>query len=76
MGSVFMAQIKEVVIVSAARTPIGSFSGALKGIPATKLGSIVIEETIKRANIEKSIVDEIIMGIVLPMMIAFLKSFS
>lgn len=66
MGSVFMATIKEVVIVSAARTPIGSFSGALKGIPATKLGSIVIEETIKRANIEKSIVDEVIMGIVLP----------
>lgn len=61
-----MATIKEVVIVSAARTPIGSFSGALKGIPATKLGSIVIEETIKRANIEKSIVDEVIMGIVLP----------
>jgi acetyl-CoA C-acetyltransferase len=66
MGSVFMAQIKEVVIVSAARTPIGSFNGSLKGIPATKLGSIVIEETIKRANIEKSIVDEVIMGIVLP----------
>lgn len=61
-----MATIKEVVIVSAARTPIGSFSGALKGIPATKLGSIVIEEALKRANIEKSVVDEVIMGIVLP----------
>lgn len=61
-----MKEIREVVIVSAARTAIGSFSGGLKSIPATKLGSIVIEEAIRRAGIEKSLVDEVIMGNVLP----------
>lgn len=55
----------EVVIVSAVRTAIGSFQGALKNVPATKLGAIVIEEAIKRAGIEKDQVDEVIMGNVL-----------
>lgn len=55
----------EVVIVSAVRTAIGSFQGALKDVPATKLGAIVIEEAIKRAGIEKDQVDEVIMGNVL-----------
>ncbi|MGD9488825.1 MAG: acetyl-CoA C-acyltransferase [Calditrichaceae bacterium] len=58
--------MRDVVIVSAARTPIGSFNGALKDIPATKLGSIVIEEVLKRANVDKKLVDEVIMGNVLP----------
>jgi len=57
--------MEEVVIVSAARTPIGSFNGALSSIPATKLGSIVIAEAIKRAGIKSSDVDEVIMGNVL-----------
>ncbi|MGD9898395.1 MAG: acetyl-CoA C-acetyltransferase [Calditrichaceae bacterium] len=61
-----MASLRDVVIVSAARTPIGSFNGALKDIPATKLGSIVIEEVLKRANVDKKLVDEVIMGNVLP----------
>lgn len=55
----------EVVIVSAVRTAIGSFQGALKDVPATKLGAIVIEEAIRRAGIEKDQVDEVIMGNVL-----------
>ncbi len=58
--------MKEAVIVSGARTPLGAFNGSLAGIGATKLGSIVIEEAVKRAGIEKSAVDEVIMGQVLP----------
>ncbi len=58
--------MKEAVIVSAVRTPLGNFNGALGGIGATKLGAIVIEEAIKRAGIQKEDVDEAIMGQVLP----------
>ena len=57
---------REVVIVSACRTPIGSFAGSLSALSATKLGAIAVEESIKRAGIEKSQVDEVIMGCVLP----------
>lgn len=57
--------MKEVVIVSATRTPIGSFSGGLSSVPATKLGSIAIAEAVKRAGIKGSDVDEVIMGNVL-----------
>jgi acetyl-CoA C-acetyltransferase len=60
-----MKSIRDVVIVGAVRTPIGSFLGSLSSVPATKLGSIVIEEALKRAGIEKSIVNEVIMGNVL-----------
>ena len=60
-----MKSIRDVVIVGAVRTPIGSFLGSLRSIPATKLGSIVIEEALKRAGIEKSSVDDVIMGNVL-----------
>lgn len=55
----------EVVIVSAVRTAIGSFQGALKDIPATKLGAIVIEKALEKAGIAKDSVDEVIMGNVL-----------
>ena len=58
--------MKEVVIVSGVRTPLGAFNGALGNIPATKLGALVIEEAVKRAGIEKSAVNEAMMGIVLP----------
>ncbi|AFM24474.1 acetyl-CoA C-acetyltransferase [Desulfomonile tiedjei] len=61
-----MSAKREAVIVSATRTPLGSFNGSLSGIGATKLGSIVIEEAVKRAGVEKSDVDEVIMGQVLP----------
>ena len=55
----------EVVIVSAVRTAIGSFQGALKDVPATKLGAIVIERALEKAGYLKKSVDEVIMGNVL-----------
>jgi len=58
--------MRRAVIVSAVRTPLGSFNGTLGSVGATKLGAIVIEEAIRRAGIEKSAVNEIIMGQVLP----------
>jgi len=58
--------MKEAVIVSAVRTPLGSFNGSLSAIGATQLGAIVIEAAIERAKIAKSAVNEVIMGQVLP----------
>jgi acetyl-CoA C-acetyltransferase len=58
--------MREAVIVSAVRTPLGSFNGTLANIGATKLGAIVIEEAIRRAGIAKEEVNETIMGLVLP----------
>jgi acetyl-CoA C-acetyltransferase len=58
--------MRQAVIVSAVRTPLGSFNGTLSGVGATKLGAIVIEAAIQRAGIEKSAVNEVIMGHVLP----------
>ncbi len=57
--------MREVIIASACRTPIGSFNGVLSSLPAPKLGAIVIEEALKRANVPKDAVDEVIMGCVL-----------
>ncbi len=57
--------MREVVIVSAARTPIGAFGGSLKGIPARKLGAIAIKGAIERAGIKPEMIDEVIMGCVL-----------
>lgn len=54
--------MKEVVIVSAARTPIGSFMGALSTIPAPKLGAIAIEGALKKAGLDPAQVDEVLMG--------------
>ncbi len=58
--------MEEVVIVSAVRTPIGNFLGGLSSFTATQLGAMVITEAVKRADIGKSDVDEVIMGNVLP----------
>lgn len=58
--------MREAVIVSAVRTPLGAFNGSLAPLGATQLGAIVIEEAVKRAGIEKHSVDEVIMGQVLP----------
>jgi len=55
----------EVVILSATRTAIGKFAGTLKEVPATELGSAVIRESVKRAQLEPKEVQECIMGIVL-----------
>ena len=56
---------KEVVIVEAVRTPIGSYKGTLKDINAHQLGSAVIDEVIKRSNFNHNEIDEVIMGQVL-----------
>jgi acetyl-CoA C-acetyltransferase len=58
--------MREVVITSAVRTAIGNFLGALSPLSATELGGKVIEEAVKRSNIPKKEVDEVIMGNVLP----------
>jgi acetyl-CoA C-acetyltransferase len=58
-------QIRESVIVSAVRTPTGKFLGALKDMPATELGALVVREAVSRAGIEPALVDECIMGNVL-----------
>ncbi|WP_029688689.1 acetyl-CoA C-acetyltransferase [Thermoanaerobacter sp. A7A] len=54
--------MREVVIVSGARTAIGKFGGSLAGIPVVDLGAIVIKEALKRANIAPEQVDEVLMG--------------
>jgi len=56
---------KEVVIVGALRTPIGVYKGSLKNIKAHQLGSIVIDEVLKRSKINHEEIDEVIMGQVL-----------
>ncbi len=53
---------KKVVIVSAVRTPIGSFMGALSSVPATQLGATAIKGALNRINLDPSEVDEVIMG--------------
>ena len=53
---------KKVVIVSAVRTPIGSFMGALSSVPATKLGAAAIKGALNKINLKPSLVDEVIMG--------------
>jgi acetyl-CoA C-acetyltransferase len=58
--------MREVVIVSAARTAVGAFQGALSSIPATDLGAYAIVEAMKRAGVSSDDVDEVIMGSVLP----------
>lgn len=57
--------MKEVYIVSAVRTPIGSFGGALSSVGATKLGATAVKEAVKRAGINPEQVDELFMGCVL-----------
>ncbi|HEY8891949.1 MAG TPA: acetyl-CoA C-acetyltransferase [Clostridium sp.] len=57
--------MKEVVIVSAVRSAVGSFGGSLKNVSAVKLGAAVIKEAIIRAGIKPEIIDEVVMGNVL-----------
>ncbi|MBP7154979.1 MAG: acetyl-CoA C-acyltransferase [Flavobacteriales bacterium] len=56
---------REVVIVSAVRTPIGSFGGSLADVPATELGATAIKGALEKAGVDPSAVQEVIMGIVL-----------
>ncbi|MEL1248295.1 MULTISPECIES: acetyl-CoA C-acyltransferase [Flavobacterium] len=53
---------KRVVIVSAVRTPIGSFMGALSSVPATKLGAAAIKGALNKINLDPKLVDEVLMG--------------
>src|SRR5256712_3315012 len=57
--------MRSVVILGAARTPIGRFLGGLASIPAPRLGSIAIAEALRRAEVQKDQVDEAIVGNVL-----------
>jgi len=54
--------MKEAVIVSAARTPVGKFGGGLKDLSATRLGAIAVRESVRRAGIEAKEIEECIMG--------------
>ena len=59
-----MANIREAVIIAAARTPVGKFQGSLKGFSATELGGIAVRAAIERAGVAPADVDEVIMGCV------------
>ncbi len=54
--------MKKVVIVSAVRTPIGSFLGSLSTVPAPKLGSIAIKGALDKINLDPKLIDEVLMG--------------
>jgi acetyl-CoA C-acetyltransferase len=58
--------MEDIAIVSAVRTPVGKFQGALSSISAQQLGAIVVREAVRRAGLEPAQVDECIMGNVLP----------
>src|SRR5438105_4762360 len=55
----------DIVIVGATRTPVGAFNGALAALPAHELGKVAIQETLKRAGVEKADVSEVILGQIL-----------
>ncbi|MFK5974641.1 MAG: acetyl-CoA C-acyltransferase [Flavobacteriaceae bacterium] len=57
--------MNDVVIVSAVRTPIGSFMGSLSTIPATKLGSVAIKGALNKIGLDAALIDEVLMGNVL-----------
>lgn len=57
--------MKEVYIIAAGRTPIGSFGGSLKDIPATKLGAIAIAGVLKKAGLDPALVNDVLMGAVI-----------
>ncbi len=57
--------MKDVVIVDAVRTPVGSFGGALASVPAVNLGTLVVKELIKRTGLDVNKIDELIFGCVL-----------
>ncbi len=54
--------MKDVVIISAIRTPIGKFQGALKSMSATQLGALVVKAAVERAGLPPELIDEVIMG--------------
>ena len=60
-----MSDKREAVIISAVRTPVGKFQGALKDFSATDLGAMVVRESVRRAGVQPEEVDEVIMGCVI-----------
>jgi acetyl-CoA C-acetyltransferase len=60
-----MSVIRDAVIISAVRTPVGKFQGTLKGFTATQLGALAVRESLKRAGVNPEDVDEVIMGCVI-----------
>ena len=54
--------MREVYIVNCCRTPVGSFGGSLKDVPAAELGAITVREALKRANVAAETVDEVLFG--------------
>ena len=60
-----MSDLKQPVIISAVRTPVGKFQGSLKGFKATDLGAMVVRESVRRAGVAPEEVDEVIMGCVI-----------
>lgn len=58
--------MRDAVITSAVRTPIGSFQGAIRSVPAPRLGAICIAEAVKRSGLQKDEIGQVIMGNVLP----------
>ena len=61
-----MAGSNDVVIIAGCRIPIGKFQGSLSDFSAVQLGAMVVREAVKRANLDPKLVDECIMGNVLP----------
>jgi acetyl-CoA C-acetyltransferase len=61
-----MNDSRDVVIISACRTPMGKFLGNLASIPAPRLGAIVVAEAVKRAGLDPTLIDEVLMGNVVP----------
>src|SRR5215470_2487580 len=57
-----MAELDQIVILSACRTPVGKFQGSLSDLSATQLGAIVVREAVRRADVQPELVDECIMG--------------
>ncbi len=54
--------MENVVIIGCARTPIGAYGGSLKDVPVYRLGSIVLQEAARRANVDPALIDDVIMG--------------
>jgi acetyl-CoA C-acetyltransferase len=57
--------MREVVIASAARTPVGAFNGGLSSVSASYLGTVAIKEALKRAKTDAADVDEVLLGQIL-----------
>ena len=66
MSRLVMSTLNEVVIVGAARTPMGGFRGCLSALSGPQLGALAIEEALRRAKVPKDKVDAVYMGCALP----------